>query len=196
MTIVERERLQFYTDLHDPTSVYHFPEDFVTFLKNHERDWDAEQFLSMVRAYMGNTPPEDLDMQTICAIAAMYADIYDVSGVPFEENPFLSGEDSQETESRPESKAEEVLEELDEDVPRPTDVQPEFPDIVLEIADGNTLEQLVYHSIAALGQAGYSKAADNLAKNILGALQVEPTPLAILRIIRSYVDVQFDVGDD
>jgi len=196
MPVQERERLAFYTDLFDPKSVYSFPEEFVGFLRDHERDFDAQQFLSMVTKYMDTTPVEDLQMETICAIASMYADIYDVSGVPFDENPFLSGEEKPSSESKTAPDAEEVLLDLDRDVPRPRDVQPGYPDVVLEVSDDNSLEQLVYCSIVELRRANYRKAADQLAREIRQSLREEPTALQILRIIMSYVDVEVALEGD
>ena len=196
MPVQERERLQFYTDLNDPKSVYGFPDEFVRFLKEHSRDFEAQQFLSMVIKYMEQTPTEDWSLETICSIAHMYADIYDVSGIPFSENPFLGREEEPRRESNNASEAEGVLTELDEDAPRPQDVWPEFPEIVLEVAEGDTLEALIYHSIVELKRARRRKAADQLAREIRQIAQENGTPLQILRIIMSYITVEVALSGD
>lgn len=190
MTVVERERLSFTTDLHDPKSVYSFPEEFVIFLQEHGRDFEANQFMAMVKKYMEDNHPEDWNLTTIVAIGAMFADIYDISGVPFEDNVFLKDDTPKD--------AEEVLEDLDKDVPRPEDVEPDYPEAVLEVSDGDTLEDLIYYSIVELRKQRYARAADQLARELRQLLYgpEPPTPIQIIRLIRSYVTVEVALEGD
>lgn len=190
MPVVERERLSFKIDLSDPKCVYHFPEIFVGFLKDHDRDFDAQQFLAMAVDYMERTPVEEYSLEAICKIASMYADIYDTSGVAFEENAFLASEESQGRSNRRPREEEGGLEEAEDDAP--LEIVPEHPEVLIEVTDGHSLEDLIYSSILGLKMWGYRKSADRLAREArqLTRDSENVTALDFLRLIDSYVTVE------
>ena len=188
MPVLDRPRLRFEIDLSDPKAVYHLPEFFTQFLKDNDRDFEAQQFLQLVMRYMERTPIQELRLDDVCTIAGQYADIYDVSGVPFDENAFLRGEDSrqQEREFDP-ATAEGVLEDLD--TPPPSYNEPKHPDVVLQITHGTSLEELVWHSIVALREDRYSRSASELANELrhLTRDESEVSALDFIQVIRSYI---------
>lgn len=201
MTVIERPRLRFDTDLSDPTAVYHLPEHFVHFLKENERDREALEFLDTITNYMSKVNPEDYSLEDICTIASWYADIFDFSGVPFDENIFLKGaEDEEEAHpvldsakefSKPAKSAEEVLEDLDRDMP--TKIEPKHPDVILEFTphDEVSLSDLVYAAIFELRRHQYRKSADRIAREIRQATRTDCHPVEILRIIDAYISVEY-----
>jgi hypothetical protein len=183
-----RERLQFEYDLHDPSYVVKFPEAFAAFLARNSTPEDVDAFLVMLTKYVQSTGQEDLNFATICNIAAQFADLIDISGVGFDENTYLSAEGAQ--------SAEDVLAQLDEEAEQerdtPIEVAPDFPQVEVIVKPGDHLPDVLISAVIGLKDCGFRKGAAMLVKDARGLLRTDSTMIEMLRLIESYVFVDYD----
>lgn len=190
MTTAQREGLRFVVDLTDPAAIHNFPASFAEFLVREDRDDLAGEFLDWLRRYVESTPStEELSLWDICKGASQFAEIYDVSGVPFDQNEFLNPHKETLTDEAPQT-AEQVLEELDRDTP--TTIEPQFPEAVVVIQEGDDLPVVIFKAIMVLRKRRLLKASEALANDVRQALRSKPTRLDVFRIVEAYVSIKVE----
>jgi hypothetical protein len=163
MTVHERVRLEFEIDLTDSVAVFNFPEFFWTFLKDHGRDFDAEQFWNLVSQYMAKNPAQEWSLDGIITIADYYADVVDTSGVDPQNNPLMGGALGPTSSTMT---AEEVADAPDRDLPREQTDLPLHHDVVVVQRRKGDIRGLAYDAIIGLRKKGASRDSDRLANEL------------------------------
>lgn len=191
---------RFLVDFSDRSEKIMFPVDFAAWLRDHNREQDAREFVSRVNQYKQSVPRSDFRMETVIRIAQDYAQVHDTSqgvedpraeAIRLLEGIELDGPANEpDLDSLPWDREEEMIRQAEHDMPVPVNMdEPEFPDAVVVLHRADTMIELAARAVLALLASDYPHGAKQLSMDIKALLRHSESGEDLFHLIWSYVTV-------